>query len=255
LCIEDVAALFEVIRGYDLRDAASADRQYDKIGLSGGVKGMTIGIPKEFYGDGVSSEVAAMVMNAAKELEKQGAMLKEVSIPSLAHAIPAYYTIASAQAASNMARFDGVRFGHRAAEYNSFDELYENSRGEGFGDEVKLRIMLGTYVLSAGNYERYYKNAILMQKKVTAEFDDVLRDCDILLTPSAPGTAYEIGSVADSAAMCAGDICTITVNIAGLPAISLPCGSVGGLPVGMQLIGRRFAEDTILRAGLEVQNR
>jgi aspartyl-tRNA(Asn)/glutamyl-tRNA(Gln) amidotransferase subunit A len=247
--VGDAAAMFDLIRGHDPRDAASDVRQYDKIELSGGVKGMTIGIPKEFYGAGVEPQTAAMVMDAAKQLEKQGAALKDISLPSLSHALPAYYIISSAEAASSLARFDGVRFGHRAAEYQSLDELYENSRGEGFGDEVKLRIMLGTYVLSAGNYERYYKNARLMQRKIAAGFDEVLKDCDVLLTPTAPGPAFPIGSVMDSAVMCAADICTVTVNMAGLPAISLPCGSIDGLPVGMQLIGAKFTEDVLLRAG------
>ena len=249
--VEDVASLFEIIRGRDSRDATSADRQYAKIDIFGGVKGLVIGIPKEYFGEGVDPEIADMVMSAAREFERQGAVIKDISLPSTNYALSAYYIISSAEAASNLARFDGVRYGHRAAEYADLDELYEKSRSEGFGMEVKRRIMLGTHVLSSGFYEAYYKRAKLMQKKIAQEFHETLSKHDLLLTPSAPSTAFKIGSRTDDPVkMYAADICTSTVNMAGLPAISLPCGfAKNGLPVGMQLIADKFAEETLLRAG------
>lgn len=243
--VSDVAALYGAICGHDRRDATSAYREYpDFTKCTPNCKGVRIGIPREYFGSGVKAEIQDKVMAAAKQLEENGAILKEVSLPSTDYALSAYYIISSAEASSNLARFDGVKYGYRTPEYTTLQDMYEKTRSEGFGDEVKRRILLGTFVLSSGYYDAYYKRAKLLQKQIQAEFSSVFADCDVLLTPTGTDTAFRLGEKTDDpVSMYANDICTVTVNIAGLPAISLPCGRAeNGLPIGMQLIGPKFAE-------------
>ena len=180
-------------------------------------------------------------------MEGAGVTFKEISLPSTQYALNAYYIIASAEASSNLARFDGVKYGYRTPEYDGLIDMYEKTRSEGFGDEVKRRIMLGTFVLSSGYYDAYYKKAKMVQKQIMAEFDAAYQECDVILTPTTPATAFKIGeNIGDPLKMYLSDVCTVTVNIAGLPAVSVPCGKDSkGLPVGMQLIGPKFSEQTL----------
>ncbi len=248
--VEDVAMLQSQICGHDKMDATSAYREYpDYVGLlSEDVSGLRIGIADEYFGEGVSDEVKTAVMNAVGELEKRGAQVKHVSLPSTDYALSSYYIISSAEASSNLARFDGVRYGFRAKEYDGLVDMYEKTRSQGFGAEVKRRIMLGTFVLSSGFYDAYYKKAKLMQRRISAEFSEVFKEVDVIAAPTVPTTAFRIGqNMDDPLKMYATDICTVTVNIAGLPAISVPCVHEDGrLPIGLQLIGDRFAEDKLL---------
>ncbi len=249
--VEDVALLYGAICGQDVMDATSASREYPDFtkSLDGGVKGLRIGLPKEYYGEGVNSDVRDAVLQAVKALEAQGAQVVDVSLPSTPYALSAYYIISSAEASSNLARFDGVKYGYRTPEYKNLEELYERTRSEGFGDEVKRRIMLGTFVLSSGYYNAYYKRGKLLQQKTAEEFAASFNDCDLLVTPVTPTTAFKIGeNISDPLKMYASDILSVTVNIAGLPGLSVPCGKdQGGLPIGMQLIGPKFSEETLLR--------
>ena len=242
--VADNALVLDAIAGYDCRDTTSIKRGYTPMNreMKAGVKGLRIGLPKEMFGEGLSADVRKAVMNAAKTLERLGATVKEVSIPSLKVALPAYYVLSSAEASSNLARFDGVRYGHRAAEYADLEELYLKSRSEGFGAEVKRRILLGTYTLSAGYFDAYYKKALQVRTLVIRELNAVLKDVDCLLSPVAPTTAYRIGEKTMSPLeMYLGDIDTVPVNIAGIPGLSLPCGlDRAGLPVGVQLMGATF---------------
>ncbi|WP_274953799.1 Asp-tRNA(Asn)/Glu-tRNA(Gln) amidotransferase subunit GatA [Angelakisella massiliensis] len=243
--VEDVANLYSVICGRDPMDATSARREYPDFAaqISGDVQGMRIGLPKEYFGPGVEEGVRAAVMDSIHTLERKGAKVVELSLPSTDYALSAYYIISSAEASSNLARFDGVKYGYRAEGYTSLTDMYERTRSEGFGDEVKRRIMLGTFVLSSGYYDAYYNRAKLLQKTIAEEFAAAFEQCDIIATPTTPTTAFRLGeNVGDPLKMYASDICTVTVNIAGLPAISLPCGMVDGLPAGLQLIGPRFSE-------------
>jgi aspartyl-tRNA(Asn)/glutamyl-tRNA(Gln) amidotransferase subunit A len=189
-------------------------------------------------------------MNAVKELEKQGAVVKQISLPSTDYALSSYYIISSAEASSNLARFDGVKYGFRAEEYDGLVDMFEKTRSQGFGEEVKRRIMLGTFVLSSGFYDAYYKKAKLLQRRIGAEFAEAFADVDVIAAPTVPSGAFKIGeNTDDPLKMYATDICTVTVNIAGLPAISVPCMHEDGkLPVGLQLIGNKFAEDRLLSA-------
>lgn len=256
-CVEDVALLFDTIGGKDPMDATSANHTYPDIAssLNGDVSGLKIGLPKEYFGEGVEPYTKELVMRAAKELESRGATLKEISLPSTGHALSAYYIISSAEASSNLARFDGVKYGYRTPEYSNLLELYEKSRSEGFGDEVQRRILLGTFVLSSGYYDAYYNRAKLLQRQLTQEFNDAFADCDLILTPTTPSTAFKMGErIGNPVQMYANDICTVPVNIAGLPAISVPCGFEAGLPVGLQLIGPRFSEQLLLNTAYCYQN-
>lgn len=249
-CVEDVAMLQSLINGYDKMDATSAYREYPdfKSQLSTNVKGLRIGLPKEYFGDGIDENVKTAVLNAVKELEKQGAIVKEISLPSTDYALSSYYIISSAEASSNLARYDGVKYGYRAENYDNLVDMYEKTRSEGFGDEVKRRILLGTFVLSSGFYDGYYKKAKLSQRRISAEFSESFKDIDVIATPTVPSTAFKIGeNIGDPVKMYATDICTVTINIAGLPAISVPCGyDASGLPIGLQLIGDKFTESTLL---------
>lgn len=247
--VTDVANLYGVLCGYDKMDATSANKSYPDFAklLSADVTGLQIGIPKEYYGPGVEDAVKASVHAALAELEQRGAKLVEVSLPSTDYALSAYYVLSSAEASSNLARFDGVKYGYRAPTFDGLTDMYERTRSEGFGDEVKRRIMLGTFVLSSGYYDAYYNKAKLMQRAIAAEFTAAFAQCDLLATPTMPFTAFQLGENVDNPLkMYANDICTVTVNIAGLPAISLPCGQINGLPVGLQLIGPKFSEQKML---------
>lgn len=257
-CVKDVAMVQSVINGHDRMDATSAYKDYTDLSanLRADVKDLKIGIPNEYFGEGIDNEVKASVLNAVKELEKQGAVVKEISLPSTDYALSAYYIISSAEASSNLARFDGVRYGYRAENYDSLIDMYEKTRSEGFGDEVKRRIMLGTFVLSSGFYDAYYGKAKLLQKRISEEFNTAFKDIDIIAAPTVPTTAFKIGeNINDPLKMYATDICTVTVNIAGLPAVSVPCGTDSNkLPIGLQLIGNKFTEQTLLNTAYAYEN-
>lgn len=246
----DCAILLNAICGGDRHDATSAKIDTpdftEKLGQP--IKGMKIALPKEFY-DGVDDTVRACVTDAAKELEKHGATLVECSMPGLKYAIPAYYLIACAEAASNLSRFDGIKYGYRG-EGRTYNELIIDSRNKGFGEEVKRRILLGNYALSSGYYDAYYKKALALKQEIIKEYSDIFEQADVILTPTAPTPAYKIGAQDnDPVKMYLADICTVTVNIAGLPGISTTCGYTAdaGLPIGMSVIGKRFDEQTILQ--------
>lgn len=251
--VADNAMVLDAIVGHDRRDTTSVKRDYAPMSreLHAGVRGLRIGLPREMFAEGLSDDVRKAVMNAAKTLESLGATVVEVSLPSLQYALPAYYVLSSAEASSNLARFDGVRYGHRAAEYADLEELYVKSRNEGFGAEVKRRILLGTYTLSAGYFDAYYKKALQVRTLVIRDFNRVFERCDCLLGPVAPTTAYKLGEKTMSPLeMYLGDIHTVPVNIAGIPALSMPCGmDRDGLPVGLQLMGKTFSEPTLYRVG------
>lgn len=255
-CVEDVAALYGAVCGKDQMDATTARRDYPDFaaGLKGDVKGLRVGIPKEYFGPGVDAEVKESIHAALTELEKAGAVLKELSLPGTDYALSAYYIISSAEASSNLARFDGVKYGFRAEEYDGLIDMYEKTRSQGFGDEVKRRIMLGTFVLSSGYYDAYYNKAKLFQKALRAEFAAAFEDCDVIATPTSPTVAFKLGeNVGDPLKMYAADVCTIAVNIAGLPGLSIPCGKAQGLPVGLQLIGPRFSEARLFDTAYALQ--
>ena len=249
--VKDTAMMFQAICGRAPHDATSAVHDYPDYTANWNtdVKGLRIGLPKEYFGDGISAEVRESVMKMAEELKNRGAELVEVSLPSTDYALAAYYIIACAEASSNLARYDGVRYGYRAKEFANLTEMYEKSRSEGFGAEVKRRIMLGTYVLSSGYYDAYYKKAKFTQIRIQEEFAKAFDSCDLLLTPTVPETSFRIGeNIDDQIKMYMNDILTVTVNIAGLPGISVPCGFDGkGLPIGAQLIGPKFSEGTLFR--------
>lgn len=248
--VKDVAMLQSLICGHDRYDATSKNIEYPDYAaaLKENAKGLKIGIPKEYFGEGIDSQVKDSVMKAVKEFEEQGAVIKEISLPSTEYAINTYYIIASAEASSNLARFDGVKYGYRTSEYDGLVDMYEKTRSEGFGDEVKRRIMLGTFVLSSGYFDAYYKKAKRVQNQISQEFSNAFKECDIIATPTVPASAFKIGeNIGDPIKMYYNDVCTVTVNIAGLPAISLPCGKdSAGMPMGLQLIGDKFSEQMLL---------
>ena len=214
------------------------------------MKGLKIGIPRDYFGEGLDPEVKEAVLNAAKVLEEKGAIVEEFDLSLVEYAIPAYYVIACAEASSNLARFDGVKYGYRAKEYEGFHNMYKKTRSEGFGPEVKRRIMLGSFVLSSGYYDAYYLKALRTKALIKKAFDEAFAKYDVILGPAAPTTAPKLGeSLSDPIKMYLGDIYTISVNLAGLPGISLPCGKdSNGLPIGLQLIGDCFKEKKIIRA-------
>ena len=248
--VRDAAMLLNVIAGHDEKDSTSADKEkidYTK-NLEKGIKGLKIGVPKEFFGEGINEEVKEKLQEAIEKYKQMGAIVEECSLDVAKYSLATYYIIACAEASSNLGRFDGIRYGYRTKNYSNLKELFVNSRSEAFGDEVKRRIILGTYVLSSGYYDAYYKKAQRVRSFVRKEFEEKFKKYDILLTPVSPTTAFDIGSKSKNPLeMYLSDICTVSVNIAGLPAISLPCGvDKEGMPIGMQLIGNKFTEDTIL---------
>ena len=251
--VSDCAAILEAIASYDVKDSTSMKRDDLDFtsALVDNVKGMRIGIPKDYFGKGLDPQVAEAVMKGAKALEAKGAILEEFDLSLVDYAIPAYYVIADAEASSNLARFDGVKYGYRAKEYEGLHNMYKKSRSEGFGPEVKRRIMLGSFVLSSGYYDAYYLKALRTKALIKKAFDDAFQKYDVILGPAAPSTAPTLGeSLSDPLKMYLGDIYTISVNLAGLPGMSVPCGKdEKGLPIGMQLIGDCFKEKNIIRAG------
>ena len=251
--VTDCAMVLNAITGHDPKDSTSAAVEYPDYtrALVNDVKGLKIGIPREYMGEGLNPEVGKAVMEAAAAFEKLGAVCEEISLPITEYAIPAYYIISSAEASSNLARYDGIKYGFRAEKFTDLLDLYKQTRSEGFGAEVKRRIMLGTYALSSGYYDAYYIKALQVRTLIRKGFDEAFEKCDMVLGPTAPTTAYKIGEKADDPlAMYLGDIYTVSANIAGLPGLVIPCGFDGsGLPVGMQLIGKPFDESSLLRAG------
>ncbi|MDD5594592.1 MAG: Asp-tRNA(Asn)/Glu-tRNA(Gln) amidotransferase subunit GatA [Candidatus Margulisbacteria bacterium] len=248
--VTDAAIMMNVLAGHDIKDSTSVDRPVPdyRQALVSDVKKMKLGLIKELMGQGIDAEVKAAVKKAADTYADLGAEIIEVSLPSFESAVATYYLIAPAEASSNLARFDGVKFGHRSKEAKDLISMYYNTRREGFGPEVKRRIMLGTYALSAGYYDAYYLKALKVRTLIKRDFEKALGRCDVLISPTAPTVAFKIGEkTADPLAMYLSDIATIPVNLAGLPALSLPCGFSGGLPIGLQLIGQPFAEETIMR--------
>lgn len=250
--VKDAAILLNLIAGHDEKDTTSIEREkvdYVKA-LKNDVKGLKIGVPKEFFGEGINEEVKAKLTEAIEKYKELGAEIEEFSLNIAEYALATYYIIACAEASSNLGRFDGIRYGYRTENFDSLKDIYKNSRSEGFGPEVKRRIILGTYVLSSGYYDAYYKKAQQVRTLVKQEFDKAFEKYDVLLTPTSPTVAFEIGTRSNNPLeMYLADICTVSVNIAGLPGISVPCGvDKSGMPIGMQLIGNKFQEETILNA-------
>ena len=255
--VKDNAMLLNIIAGHDEKDSTSYDiekKDYTK-NLEKDIKGIKIGVPKEFFGEGINETVKEQLNKAIETYKKLGAIVEETSLDVAQASLAAYYIIACAEASSNLGRFDGIRYGYRAKDYTTLKELYVNSRTEGFGDEVKRRIILGTYVLSSGYYDAYYKKAQKVRTYVKNEFDKAFKKYDVLLTPVSPNTAFKIGEKCNNPMeMYLADICTVSINIAGVPAISLPCGiDKEGMPVGMQLIGNRFEEEKILNVAYKFE--
>ncbi len=249
--VTDCAAVLESITSHDVKDSTSMERSDTDFmaALVEDVKGMRIGIPKDYFGEGLDREVSDAVMRAAGLLEEKGAVVETFDLSLVDYAIPAYYTIAAAEASSNLERFDGIKYGYRTAEYEGLHSLYKRTRSEGFGEEVKRRIMLGSFVLSSGYYDAYYLKALKVKTLIKKAFDEAFSRYDVILGPTAPSTAPKLGeSLTDPLKMYLGDIYTIAVNLAGLPGISIPCGlDKAGLPIGLQLIGDCFQEKKLLR--------
>jgi len=253
----DLALLLNVMAGFDARDSTSVDRPKEDYakGLDANLKGLRLGIPREYFAEGIEPGVRRAVEQAVSWLTAQGAVRVDLQLPLTRLAVPAYYVIAPAEASSNLSRFDGVRYGHRAKEYADLLDMYCRTRAEGFGDEVKRRILVGTYVLSHGYYDAYYLQAQKVRRLIAQDFSRAFERCDVILGPTAPTTAFEIGAKADDPVqMYLGDIFTIPAPLAGLPALSVPCGFDGaGLPVGLQLMGRHFSEGLLLGAAHRYQ--
>ncbi|CAM3694374.1 MULTISPECIES: Asp-tRNA(Asn)/Glu-tRNA(Gln) amidotransferase subunit GatA [Paenibacillus] len=248
--VEDSAYVLQAIAGYDPMDSTSAKVDVPDYlsALTGDISGLRIAVPKEYLGEGVDAEVKETVLNALKVLERLGAVWEEVSLPHTEYAVATYYLLASSEASSNLARFDGVRYGVRADNSGSLIDLYHESRSQGFGDEVKRRIMLGTYALSSGYYDAYYLKAQKARTLIKQDFDKVFEQYDVVIGPTAPTTAFKLGTqIDDPLTMYLNDILTIPVSLAGVPAVSVPCGFADGMPVGMQIIGKAFDESTVLR--------
>ncbi|MEY4880220.1 MAG: glutamyl-tRNA amidotransferase [Pseudomonadota bacterium] len=251
--VRDAAIMLGAMASYDPKDSTSINTPVPdyEAALKNGVKGLKVGIPKEYRVDGAPPEIDALWAKGADWLKAQGAEIVEVSLPHTKYALPAYYIVAPAEASSNLARYDGVRYGHRASNVRDLTELYEKSRAEGFGREVERRIMIGTYVLSAGYYDAFYLRAQKIRTLIARDFTEAYKSCDVLLTPATPCAAFGVGAkTADPVSMYLNDVFTVTVNLAGLPGLSVPAGlSADGLPLGLQIIGKAFDEATVLRVG------
>ncbi len=249
--VRDAALVLNLICGHDPRDSTSFPGRTPDFtqALRRDVRGLKVGLPREFFAQGVRDDVAEAVREGARVLERAGATVRDISMPNVGYALPVYYIIAPAEASSNLARYDGVRYGLRSEGASDHVDMFMKSRAEGFGAEVKQRIMIGTYALSAGYYDAYYLKAQQVRTLLRRDFDRAFEECDILLTPTSPTPAFAVGERADDPfQMKLADVCTIPVNLAGIPALSLPCGLVDGLPVGMQIMARPFDEETMLRA-------
>ncbi len=247
--VEDTALLMQIIAGHDGRDTTSAEGKSDYLPVKEGVKGLKIGIPKEYFGEGVNKDVEKAVWDAIHTLEGLGATWQEVSLPHTKHALAAYYVIAMSEASSNLARFDGLRYGLREGEDKDWHTTFSDIRSKGFGPEVKRRILLGTYALSAGYYGRYYLKALKVRTLIKNDFLKAFKDVDLVAGPTMPIPAFRIGErINDPLSLYLADVFTVPINLAGVPAISVPCGFAGHLPVGLQLIGKHFDEATVLQA-------
>ncbi len=255
--VQDCAMVYDQIVGYDPMDSTSVNRTYDSFesALTGDVAGLKVGVPVEYMGEGISAPVQKAVLSALDSFKSLGAEHQEMHLPLTEYALPAYYMISSAEASSNLARFDGVKYGYRAEKFDDLIDLYAQTRSEGFGAEVKRRIMIGTYALSSGYYDAYYKKAQQVRTMVMQDFDKAFEKYDVLVTPTAPFTAFGIGEMTDDPMqMYLADICTVSVNIGGLPAIVLPCGyDENGMPIGLQIIGKPFGEADILNAAYALE--
>jgi aspartyl-tRNA(Asn)/glutamyl-tRNA(Gln) amidotransferase subunit A len=253
---QDAALMLNAIAGFDPKDSTSMDRPVDDYLalLHEPLAGLRIGLPREYFGDGLNEGIRAAVMAAVSELEKLGATVKEISLPRTELSIPAYYIIAPAEASTNLSRYDGVRYGYRCKDPADLEDLYKRSRAEGFGAEVQRRILVGTYALSAGYYDAYYKKAQQLRRLIRDDFQTGFNEVDVILAPTTPSPAWTLGEKKDDpVAMYLEDIYTLSTNLAGLPALALPCGQVGGLPVGLQLIGNYFEESHLLNIGHQYQ--
>jgi len=254
---EDLALMLNVMAGHDARDSTSLERPAEDYlrDLARPVAGLRIGLPKEFFASGLSPEVQRVVESAVAEYEKLGAKVVDISLPNMALSVPVYYVLAPAEASSNLSRFDGVRYGHRAAGYSDLSDMYMRTRAEGFGAEVKRRILIGTYVLSHGYYDAYYIRAQKLRRLIAGDFTKAFQQCDVIMGPTSPTTAFQLGEKsADPVQMYLSDIYTIAVNLAGLPGMSIPCGfDSGGLPVGLQIIGNYFSEAHMLNVAHQYQ--
>ncbi|MEA2063273.1 MAG: Asp-tRNA(Asn)/Glu-tRNA(Gln) amidotransferase subunit GatA [Gemmatimonadota bacterium] len=254
--VEDAAMLLEVIAGHDPRDSTSADQEvpdYREM-IKGDIKGLRVGLPREYFPGSLDPGVRDRVMAQVARLEELGAETVEISLPHTEYAIAAYYIVATAEASANLARFDGVRYGHRSREASDLIEMYRTSRSQGFGPEVKRRIMLGTYVLSAGYYDAYYLKAQRVRTLITNDFLEAFKKVDLIVTPTAPSPAFKLGALTDNPVqMYLQDIFTVTINLSGVPAVSVPAGLVDGLPVGVQIIGRHFDEGTVLKIASKLE--
>ncbi|UBH14996.1 Asp-tRNA(Asn)/Glu-tRNA(Gln) amidotransferase subunit GatA [Macrococcus armenti] len=254
--VKDNATVLEVISGLDPHDSTSApvDNVDFTSQIDKDIKGLRVAVPKEYLGEGVSEEVKSSVQAAIKELEKMGATVDEVSLPNSKYGVATYYILSSSEASANLARFDGIRYGYQAEGAQNLEELYKKTRQEGFGDEVKRRIMLGTYALSSGYYDAYYKKAQKVRTLIKQDFERVFENYDIIVGPTAPTTAFDIGAqINDPLTMYANDILTIPINLAGLPSMSIPCGESNGRPIGLQLIGKPFDEKTLYNVAYQYE--
>jgi aspartyl-tRNA(Asn)/glutamyl-tRNA(Gln) amidotransferase subunit A len=253
---EDCALLLNVMAGFDEKDSTSVDRNVPDYSqaLADSIKGLRIGLPKEYFAEGLDTNIAKVIEHAIKEYEKLGAVVQDISLPNNHLSIPAYYIVAPAECSSNLARFDGVRYGHRCENPVNLEDLYKRSRGEGFGAEVKRRIMVGTYALSSGYYDAYYIQAQKIRRLISEDYQQAFKDVDVIMGPTTPSTAFKIGDkVADPISMYLSDIYTISVNLAGLPGISIPAGFVSNLPVGLQITGNYFSEAKLLNIAHQYQ--
>lgn len=253
---EDAAMLLNTMAGFDPKDSTSTDIAVPDYcsTLNDSIEGLRIGLPKEFFGEGLSPDVEKVVQNAIRQYEKMGAKITEIELPNTHLSIPAYYVVAPAEASSNLSRFDGVRFGHRCDDPVDLEDLYKRSRGEGFGEEVKRRILIGTYALSAGYYDAYYLKAQKVRRLIKNDFDNAFKNVDVIMGPTAPNASFKLGEKAsDPVSMYLSDIYTISVNMAGLPGISIPAGNSGNLPVGLQIIGNHFDEARLLNVAHRYQ--
>ncbi|MDN5872236.1 MAG: aspartyl/glutamyl-tRNA amidotransferase subunit A, partial [Nitrococcus sp.] len=253
---EDLALLLEAMAGFDRRDSTCVDRPVPcyAAGLGAPLTDLTIGLPKEYFGEGLDAQVGDLIHAATEVLRRLGAQVREISLPNTHLAVPVYYVIAPAEASSNLSRYDGARYGYRCSEPRDLEDMYQRTRGEGFGAEVKRRIMIGTYVLSAGYYDAYYLKAQQVRRMIRDDFVRAFEQVDVILGPTAPTPAFDLGEkTSDPVQMYLSDIYTIAANLAGLPALSIPAGFAAGRPVGLQIIGNFFAEERLLNVGHRYQ--